>query len=153
ILDLVERLGAVAAGDTVTLPALTAADVAAARDWCRRTGNTLVHAGAGQVVVRRGREPDPLARLPADPRPGSRLWIYPNFDCTLACDYCCVRSSPRAPRRALGVERVRRVAAEAAAAGVTELLLTGGEPFLLPDLDQLVAACAARLPTMLLTNG
>src|SRR5215813_12794174 len=108
ILDLVERLAAAADGDTVTLPAPTAADVAAARGWCERTGNTLVRAGAGQVVVRRGREPDPLAGLPADRRPGTRLWVYTNFDCNLACDYCCVRSSPRTPRRALGADRVRR---------------------------------------------
>ena len=46
-----------------------------------------------------------------------------------------------------------RLAAEAAAAGVSELILTGGEPFLLPDLDTLVAACTARLPTTLLTNA
>jgi MoaA/NifB/PqqE/SkfB family radical SAM enzyme len=36
---------------------------------------------------------------------------------------------------------------------VTELFLTGGEPFMLPDLDQIVAACADALPTTLLTNG
>jgi MoaA/NifB/PqqE/SkfB family radical SAM enzyme len=38
-------------------------------------------------------------------------------------------------------------------AGVSELILTGGEPFLLPDIDELVAACTAVLPTTLLTNG
>lgn len=38
-------------------------------------------------------------------------------------------------------------------AGVTELLLTGGEPFLLPELDRIVAHCAGVLPTTLLTNG
>jgi MoaA/NifB/PqqE/SkfB family radical SAM enzyme len=91
--------------------------------------------------------------VPAERRPGARLWIYTNFDCNLACDYCCARSSPRTPRRALGVDRVRRLAAEAAAAGVAELLLTGGEPFLLPDLGDTVAACASALPTTLLTNG
>ncbi|MCP3760683.1 radical SAM protein, partial [Streptomyces sp. TBY4] len=31
--------------------------------------------------------------------------------------------------------------------------LTGGEPFMLPDLDEIVAACTAVLPTTLLTNG
>ena len=32
-------------------------------------------------------------------------------------------------------------------------MLTGGEPFLLPDIDELVAACTSVLPTTLLTNG
>lgn len=30
-----------------------------------------------------------------------RLWIYSNFHCNLACDYCVVASSPRAPARAV----------------------------------------------------
>ena len=38
-----------------------------------------------------------------------------------------------------GIDRVRRLAAEAVEAGVTELILTGGEPFLLPDIDDLVS--------------
>jgi len=82
-----------------------------------------------------------------------RLWMYTNFDCNLACDYCCVRSSPSTPRRALGRDVVQRLALEAPAAGVQELLLTGGEPFLLPDIADLVNACADSLPTTLLTNG
>jgi MoaA/NifB/PqqE/SkfB family radical SAM enzyme len=48
---------------------------------------------------------------------------------------------------------VRRLADEAVRAGVAELILTGGEPFLLPDLSELVAACTAALPTTLLTNA
>jgi len=32
-------------------------------------------------------------------------------------------------------------------------LPTGGEPFLLPDIDEVVAVCTAVLPTTLLTNG
>jgi MoaA/NifB/PqqE/SkfB family radical SAM enzyme len=42
---------------------------------------------------------------------------------------------------------------EGAAAGVREVFLTGGEPFLLPDIDAVVQACTDRLPTTLLTNG
>jgi pyruvate-formate lyase-activating enzyme len=153
ILDLVERLGAVAEGDTVTVPLDNPGDLAAVQDWCAQSGNTLVHGDPAGVVVRRGRIPDPVAELPAARRPGARLWIYTNFDCNLACDYCCVRSSPRAERRALGPDRIGRLATEAAGAGVAELLLTGGEPFLLPDLGDIVAVCAERLPTTLLTNG
>ena len=26
---------------------------------------------------------------------GQRLWVYTNFDCNLACTYCCAESSPR----------------------------------------------------------
>jgi uncharacterized Fe-S cluster-containing radical SAM superfamily protein len=121
--------------------------------WCARTGNELVEVTGNIATVRRGRSPDPLAELDPGMLPGTRLWMYTNFDCNLACDYCCARSSPQTERRALGVNRVRQLAEEAVDAGVSELILTGGEPFLLPDIDELVAACTDKLPTTLLTNG
>jgi sulfatase maturation enzyme AslB (radical SAM superfamily) len=89
----------------------------------------------------------------ADRPIGSRLWLYTNFDCNLRCDYCCVRSSPKAPRRALGLERIRQIAKEAAVLGVREIFVTGGEPFLLPDIGEILLACAAAAPTTVLTNG
>jgi molybdenum cofactor biosynthesis enzyme MoaA len=36
---------------------------------------------------------------------------------------------------------------------VRQLYLTGGEPFLLADIDRIVEACTAALPTTVLTNG
>jgi len=122
--------------------------------WCRFTGNTLVEAtlteGRARWVFRRGGVATPAE----DRRPvGSRIWLYTNFDCNLRCDYCCVRSSPQAPRRALGLERVRRIASEGAELGVGEFFITGGEPFLLPDIGEILTACAETAPTTVLTNG
>jgi pyruvate-formate lyase-activating enzyme len=122
--------------------------------WCRFTRNSLVETA---VEGERSRWVLRCAEAPAasdDGRPvGSRVWLYTNFDCNLRCDYCCVRSSPQAPRRALGLERVRRIATEAAELGVGELFVTGGEPFLLPNIGEIMAACAAAAPTTVLTNG
>jgi sulfatase maturation enzyme AslB (radical SAM superfamily) len=84
---------------------------------------------------------------------GSRLWLYTNFDCNLRCDYCCVRSSPAAPRRELGLARVQRIARDAVELGVKEIFVTGGEPFLLEDIGEILAVCAAAAPTTVLTNG
>jgi len=89
-----------------------------------------------------------------DDRPvGSRLWLYTNFDCNLHCDYCCVRSSPTVLRRELGLARIQRIAREAAGLGVKEIFVTGGEPFLLEDIGDILLACAAAAPTTVLTNG
>src|SRR5579872_1528073 len=122
--------------------------------WCRFTRNSLidesVEAGRHRWVMRCGEAP---ANTDAERPIGSRLWLYTNFDCNLRCDYCCVRSSPKAPRRALGLERVRRIAREAAALGVGEIFVTGGEPFLLDDIGDILTACAAAAPTTVLTNG
>jgi hypothetical protein len=45
------------------------------------------------------------------------------------------------------------VAAEFAALGGRELFVTGGEPFLHPEIVDVVAACSTRLPTTILTNA
>jgi uncharacterized radical SAM superfamily Fe-S cluster-containing enzyme len=122
--------------------------------WCRFTGNALVQATVAQGRPRWVLRCGTVAVPEEDNRPlGSRLWLYTNFDCNLRCDYCCVRSSPTAPRRELGLERVRRIAREAAVLGVKEIFLTGGEPFLLEDIGEIVLACAAAAPTTVLTNG
>jgi MoaA/NifB/PqqE/SkfB family radical SAM enzyme len=126
--------------------------------WCRFTGNTLVEAsaenGRRRWVFRCGAVPKAAGIPGEDDRPvGSRLWLYTNFDCNLHCDYCCVRSSPTVPRRGLGLARVQRIAREAAGLGVKEIFVTGGEPFLLEDIGQILLACAAVAPTTVLTNG
>ena len=75
--------------------------------WCRFTRNVLVDvtedAGATRWTIRCGELPRDVE---SDRSVGSRLWLYTNFDCNLTCDYCCVRSSPRAPRRELGLDRL-----------------------------------------------
>ena len=121
--------------------------------WCRFTGNPLVEAtvekGRARWVFRCG-----SVAPTEDHRPvGSRLWLYTNFDCNLHCDYCCVRSSPTSPRRELGLARVQRIAREAAELGVKEIFVTGGEPFLLKDISEILISCAAAAPTTVLTNG
>lgn len=95
-----------------------------------------------------------LAQPEAETTPTvSRLWVYMNFDCNLACSYCLTSSSPRAPRRALPEGAFERLVDEAVGAGIGELFLTGGEPFLLGDVFGRLAYAASRLPTTVLTNG
>ena len=48
---------------------------------------------------------------------------------------------------------MQRIAIEAAELGVSEIFVTGGEPFLLADISDILAACAAAAPTTVLTNG
>src|SRR5260370_5780428 len=113
--DLIAALRRSRQGD---LLAITSSEVSVGTDletWCRFTGNSLVassvEAGRTRWVIRGGPTPaNPDAERPL----GSRLWLYTNFDCNLRCDYCCVRSSPSAPRRALGLDHVQRIAGEAA---------------------------------------
>lgn len=83
---------------------------------------------------------------------GRRLWAYTNFDCNLACAYCCAESSPRAAARRLEPDLARDVFGEFRSLGGRELFLTGGEPFMHPQLGELVDA-AAGLERTILTNA
>jgi pyruvate-formate lyase-activating enzyme len=152
--DLIAALRRSGPGDLLAISGSDASVGADLETWCRFTGRALVEttveAGRSRWVIRCGAAPENSDVS----RPiGSRLWLYTNFDCNLKCDYCCVRSSPSAPRRALGLARVQRIAAEAAQLGVREIFVTGGEPFLLADIAEILTACAAAAPTTVLTNG
>jgi MoaA/NifB/PqqE/SkfB family radical SAM enzyme len=82
-----------------------------------------------------------------------RVWLYANYHCNLACTYCLTESFPRAARRELGRRRMLVLATEARTLGFTALGVTGGEPFLLPYLPELLVELASVLPLVCLSNG
>src|SRR5207249_415118 len=63
------------------------------------------------------------------------------------------RSSPNAPRRAIGLANVRRLIDESAQLGFVHAFFTGGEPFLLPEIFDMLAYSSARMQTTVLTNA
>jgi len=84
---------------------------------------------------------------------GERVWMYSNYHCNMACTYCLTDSAPSSPRRQLSAEAMVTVARQAADLGFGALGVTGGEPFLRPDLPETVAAMAGILPTVVLSNA
>ncbi len=82
-----------------------------------------------------------------------KLWIYTNYDCNLKCSYCVAKSGPTAPRRALGMESVKRLVDEAVELGFEQVFFTGGEPFLLDEIYDMLAYSSARIKTTVLTNA
>jgi hypothetical protein len=82
-----------------------------------------------------------------------RLWVYSNFHCNLACSYCAVASSPAARRRSIGLARFQALVDEAMAEGFEELYVTGGEPFVEPDIVAMLEYASDRMPTVALTNA
>lgn len=82
-----------------------------------------------------------------------KLWIYTNYDCNLRCSYCVAKSSPNAPRRAIGFANVQRLVDEAVELGFDHVFFTGGEPFLLNDIYEMLAYSSARVTTTVLTNA
>jgi len=82
-----------------------------------------------------------------------KLWLYTNYDCNLRCSYCVAKSSPNTPRRALGLANVTRLVDEALALGFSDIFFTGGEPFILNDIYDMLAYASARIKTTVLTNA
>jgi len=82
-----------------------------------------------------------------------KLWLYTNYDCNLRCSYCVAKSGPNVPRRALGRANVERLVDEAVELGFSDVFFTGGEPFLLKDIYEMLAYSSARIKTTVLTNA
>lgn len=101
----------------------------------------------GRWVSREEREEHHAVEIPP------RLWVYTNYDCNLACRYCLVSSSPWAERRGLDLDRFRRLADEAITLGIDEVFLTGGEPFIIPEIYPMLAHVASRVRTTVLSNA
>jgi MoaA/NifB/PqqE/SkfB family radical SAM enzyme len=83
----------------------------------------------------------------------SKLWIYTNYDCNLRCSYCVAESHPRAPKRAISLETTKRIIDEAHELGFDSIFLTGGEPFILKDIYEMLAYASDKLTTTVLTNA
>ena len=83
----------------------------------------------------------------------TKLWIYTNYDCILRCSYCVAESHPKAPRRELPLATVKKIVDEADELGFEGIYFTGGEPFILNEIYEMLAYASARLPTTVLTNA
>lgn len=94
-----------------------------------------------------------VAESIAGGRLSGRLWFYSNYHCNLRCSYCLTESAPLVKRRELGAEQVLERAAEAVELGFTGFGVTGGEPFILDYMPELVGALADELPVIVLSNA
>ncbi len=90
----------------------------------------------------------PLRRL-------SAVWIQVTGTwCNLQCTHCLNASGPVDPWLApMAVAEVERHVDEAARLGAREVYFTGGEPFLHPQIIELLDYALERLPATVLTNG
>ncbi len=74
--------------------------------------------------------------------------------CNIACAHCFNNSGPNVKTFGfLTIERVREELEVAARLGVKEVAFTGGEPFLHPQLLEMLELSLTYAPTTVLTNG
>ncbi len=81
-------------------------------------------------------------------------WLHTNNSCNLACSHCLVSSSPRG-EQGLSTTFWRDVIDQLAALGVDRFYLTGGEPFVRPDMPELIRRITDThgIEAILLTNA
>jgi len=170
LLAITARMRRIGEGEVLLLHTREPSVLADLPAWARLAGHDLLAvvddaAGAGPGpwrlwigrgapgIVGRTVSPDVEYSSGAPAPVGTRLWLYSNFHCNLACTYCCAKSSPQADARLMPVETAASAAEQFAQQGGRELLITGGEPFLHPELDELVNRTAPHVPVTLLTNA
>jgi MoaA/NifB/PqqE/SkfB family radical SAM enzyme len=74
--------------------------------------------------------------------------------CNLRCSHCFISCSPdNHTLELMSRAQVDGYLAEAGEIGVKEIYFTGGEPFLHPEIFEILAAALAVAPTTVLTNG
>jgi len=83
------------------------------------------------------------------------LWLYvAGTICNLRCTHCFISCAPdNHSHGMMTLEQVRRHLDEAAALGVREYYLTGGEPFMNRDILPILEATLRQGPATVLTNG
>lgn len=72
------------------------------------------------------------------------LWLYLTDKCQLECTHCATDSGPDGSHGSMALPDWLRVIDEAAAMGVREVQLVGGEPTLYPHLPELIDHVLAR---------
>jgi len=83
------------------------------------------------------------------------LWIQvAGLSCNLRCAHCFNGSEPgNRVLPPLSRQEVARLLDEAASAGVREIVFTGGEPFVHPEMADIAGDALSRFPATILTNG
>lgn len=83
------------------------------------------------------------------------LWVQAaGLACNLRCAHCFNASGPGNREMApLSREEVQTLLDEAETGGVRDVVFTGGEPFLLPDMADIAGDALRRFPVTILTNG
>lgn len=115
------------------------------RSDVRRSLNVLEHV------------PAPLSRDPPELQLDAldTLWLQVTGTlCNIACLHCFISCGPKNHQHEMmTVEQVRAALDEAYKQGVREYYFTGGEPFLHPDIKELITMTLEQGPLTILTNG
>ncbi len=81
------------------------------------------------------------------------LYLFLTNDCNLRCSHCYVSSGDYVPPREMTTQEVFRLIDQARDLGVGRFLVTGGEPFMVRDIFEIIRYITAESDLVVLTNG
>jgi pyruvate-formate lyase-activating enzyme len=121
-----------------------------------REGLQLQHSNLGDLGIKSAWQVGVALAAAADV-PGAYI-VEITDSCNLHCPTCSARSGPDQSHRALQdvLRELREVAAHVHASGGDTVMLSGGEPTIYPNIDEVVAWCGSYIPEVeliLITNG
>ena len=89
-----------------------------------------------------------------EPHALRELWFHTGTACNLACPFCLEGSKPGDTRLGrITLAEAKPFIDEAIALGVEQLSFTGGEPFVVKQLVDILRYASRSLPCLVLTNG
>jgi len=81
------------------------------------------------------------------------VYLFVTNDCNLRCSHCYVSSGEYVPPREMTTDEIRGLVDQARDLGVSRFLVTGGEPFMVRDIWDIIAHITAESELVVLTNG
>jgi radical SAM protein with 4Fe4S-binding SPASM domain len=81
------------------------------------------------------------------------VYLFVTNDCNLRCTHCYVSSGDYVPPREMSTDEILGLVDQARDLGVSRFLVTGGEPFMVRDIYDIVGHITAESDLVLLTNG
>lgn len=81
------------------------------------------------------------------------VYLFVTNDCNLRCTHCYVSSGEYVPPREMTTEEILTLVDQARDLGVSRFLVTGGEPFMVRDIWDIIRHITAESDLVILTNG
>jgi MoaA/NifB/PqqE/SkfB family radical SAM enzyme len=74
-----------------------------------------------------------------------RIQLQYRYNCNFKCQHCSIDSVKDLSRKSLSIDDVKNLFKQADEMGISRVTISGGEPLLFPDLDELVEAINPKL--------
>lgn len=81
------------------------------------------------------------------------LYLFLTNDCNLRCSHCYVSSGDYVPPREMSTQEIYGLIDQARELGVGRFLVTGGEPFMVRDIFEIIRYITDESDLVILTNG